>query len=164
MLAAIGLVLLLGATPFRAGPTFTRAELAEDLRIAHDALIEGHPGVDRFTSRAELDRAFRNAEQGLGDSGDAYALFRVLAPAVAQVRCGHTGISLPESLQNDLTTHRRLLPMQMWIDQDRLFVFRDGSTPDERYAGREVLSLGGQPAREIVHRLVSSMPRDGFSD
>jgi len=161
---ALLLAVLLAVPPAHAADTFTAEQMRQDLRVAHDALVEGHPGVTRFTSRAELDRAFRDAERQIEKGGDAWAFYRVIAPAVAHVRCGHTAVQLPGALQEELTTTHALLPAQVWIEGKKLWVFRDLSTADGHWAGREVLAIDGRPAPEIIEKITASMPRDGFSE
>src|SRR5271166_4838259 len=87
---------------------FPPDKLVEDFRLVRKALEEMHSGIYRYTSKADMDRAFDDAEKSLGQPMDVYGFYRVVAPVVATVKCGHTGIQLPRSL-----AHGPLLPLSV---------------------------------------------------
>src|ERR1043165_5441959 len=99
--------------PAAALPKFTREQLREDFQIARRALEEGHSGIYRYTSKAELDAAFDRAEASLDRPMDAYEFFRVMAPTVARIKCGHTSIALPADIRQELNTRAPALPLQV---------------------------------------------------
>src|SRR5215470_1743249 len=83
-----------------AATEFTPAQLKEDFRIARHALEEGHPGLYRLTKKAEMDRAFDEAEKSLDHPMDFYEFYRVMALPIAAIKCGHTDVSIdPEVLK-----------------------------------------------------------------
>ncbi len=143
------------------GVRFSPADLLDDLRIAHDALEEGHPGVHRFTSRAAFDSAFDGAARKLDRPMDAWEFYRVLQPAVAVIHCGHTSAVLPESLQTAVNATIPLLPLQIRVIGRRAYVYRDLATTDRRLAGRELLSVNGIGTPYILDTFFAGLPRDG---
>src|SRR5260370_31992161 len=76
-------------------------KLREDFRILRRALEEGHPGIYRYTPRAELDQVFDRAEKALARPMNVYEFYRIVAPAVAAVKCGHTGVRVSPCLDKD---------------------------------------------------------------
>jgi ketosteroid isomerase-like protein len=69
---------------------YEREKLLEDFQIARRALEEGHSGIYRYTGKEELNRIFDEAAKSLDKPMDALEFYRVLAPAVAAIKCGHT--------------------------------------------------------------------------
>ena len=140
---------------------FTREQLLEDFEIARRALEEGHSGIYRYTSKAELDRAFADARKRLDHPMDAYEFFRVLAPAVAMIKCGHTSVSVPAGLRQEINNRAPLLGLQVRVLDRKPYVFRDFSTPDRKLAGMEIVSINGVPASKIVTTMLAAIPADG---
>src|SRR5437868_11038732 len=127
-------------------PKFTPEQLREDFQIARRALEEGHSGIYRYTPKPQLDRTFDAAARALDHPMDAYEFARVLAPAVAAIKCGHTGVSLPEALRKEINTHVPLLPLNVKVINKRAYIFRDLSSAEHRLAGMEIRSINNQPA------------------
>ena len=82
-------------------------KLREDFRILHAALEEGHPGIYRYTPKEELDKRFDRAERALDRPMNVYEFYRVVAPAVAGLKCGHTAVRV----NPDLDKGRRVFPL-----------------------------------------------------
>src|SRR5690349_5692353 len=139
-----------------APPTFTPEQLREDFQVARRALEEGHSGIYRYTPKPQLDRTFDAAARALDHPMNAYEFLRVLAPTVAAIKCGHTGLSLPEALRKEVNTSVALLPLNVKIIERRAFVFRDLSTPEHRLAGKEILAINNQPAAKIIAQMLTA--------
>src|SRR5438270_228733 len=79
---------------------FEPAQLREDYQIARLALEEAHPGLYRYTRKADLDRIFDAAEKALDHPMDFFEFYRVMAIPIAAIKGGHTDVSLsPEARQ-----------------------------------------------------------------
>ena len=140
---------------------FTPEQLREDFQIARRALEEGHSGIYRYTPKPQLDRTFDAAARSLDHPMDAYEFARVLAPAVAAIKCGHTGISLPEALRKEINTHVPLLPLNVKVINKRAYVFRDLSSAEHHLAGMEIRSINNQPAAKIIATMLAAASGDG---
>lgn len=161
--AACALALLgaLAGTPCaHAAPQLTPAQLKADLRLAREALQEVHGGIYRYSTRQEVERAFEAAEARLDHPMDAWAFLRILAPAVATVRCGHTGVQwAPEMLKQ--LEQAALLPLDVKLIDGKVFILRDYASAGA-LAGSEIVSINGLPASSIVATLTAAAPGDGF--
>jgi hypothetical protein len=150
------------ATPPASGP-LPPAQAREDFAILRGALEEGHPGIYRYTPKAEMDRIFDQAARSLGDPQhgprDAAAFYRVVAPVVAAVKCGHTEVYPPDALRD--AVRRQLLPLQVKVLDRKVYVLRDLATPDRRLAGAEIRAVNGVPVDRIVTTLLAAAPGDG---
>ena len=141
-------------------PKFTPAQLLEDFQIARRALEEGHSGIYRYTPKARLDQIFNQAARSLNHPMDAYEFFRVLSPAVNQIKCGHTSVILPEALRAELNTRAPLLPLRVRVIAKKPYVFRDYSNVGQ-LAGMEIRSINGVAARRIVETMMAAASGDG---
>ncbi|HKP14058.1 MAG TPA: hypothetical protein VJZ91_18190 [Blastocatellia bacterium] len=110
--------------------------MREDFQVARRALEEGHSGIYRYTPKPQLDRTFDAAARALDRPMDVYEFLRVLAPAVAAIKCGHTGLTMPEALCKEINTSVPLPPLNVKVIDKRAYVFRDLSSADHRLAGR----------------------------
>ncbi len=138
--------------PVKAAPdssvTFTAVQLRKDLRIAREALEEGHPGIYRFTLKADMDRAFDSLAATLTRPMTALEFYRVLAPVVAWMKCGHTSL-LPSGAIEQRVMAEPLLPIEAAVLGGRVYVARDLS-PAGRLAGTRILSVNGVAIDQIL--------------
>jgi hypothetical protein len=131
-------------------------KLREDFQILRRALEEGHSGVYRYTPKADLDRQFDQAEKALDRPMNVYEFYRVVAPAVAAVKCGHTGVRVPPPISQQ----KPRLPLSVRVLDGKVYVLRDLSGKGN-LAGREIRSVNGVPAARIVKTMLAATPGDG---
>jgi hypothetical protein len=124
------------------------------------ALEEGHPGIYRYTPKPELDRIFTAAENQLNQPMSVLAFYRVLAPAVAALKCGHTALRLPEQVEKEMTDSIPLMPVEVRILDRKTYVFRDYSESN-RLADAEIESINGVAAEKIMATMLASIHGDG---
>ena len=150
------LVLLLGALSLAGAETtkkFEPGQLREDFQIARKSLEEGHPGLYRHTKKIELDRVFDNAEKSLNHPMDFCEFYRLMAPAIAAIKCGHTGVGLSPDVRKETELLPRL-PFDVKVLDSKAYIFRDyarGGT----LAGKEILSINGVTATHIVSTMLA---------
>jgi len=97
MLRLIAVKYLSTATA-RATREFLRSRLPESV---WPRLEEGHGGLYRYTKKVELDRIFDDAEKSLDHPMDFYEFYRVMAPTIAAIKCGHTNVSVPPDVREE---------------------------------------------------------------
>jgi len=132
-------------------------KLREDLRILRSALEEGHPGIYRYTSKAELVQRFDQAERALDRPMNVYEFYRVVAPAVAKLKCGHTGVRV----NPDLDKGKPVLPLVMRVLDDKLYILRDLSNAKGTLTGKEVRAINGVTADRMMREMLAAVPGDG---
>jgi hypothetical protein len=140
---------------------FTPQQLREDLRIVRNALEEGHPGLYRYVSKKTLDRHFEEAEKKLAHPMDVCGFYQILAPIVARIECGHTGVRVPELERDILNNSALLLPFQVSLIGKKVYIFRDYVNEDGALAGREIRAINGTRIEKIVAALMAAVPGDG---
>jgi Peptidase family S41 len=132
-----------------------------DFRIARQALEEGHSGIYRYTSKEELDRVFDQAEKSLTKPMSMLAFYRVLAPVVAAIKCGHTEVSLPRGFMKTYTGKNGILPLEVRVLEGKIYVWRDFSGAPALLAGMEIRSINGVSASKIVEKMLAAASGDG---
>lgn len=142
------------------GQVLPPAQLHEDWQIVRHALEEAHPGIYRYTPKAKLDRIFDQSSARLDRPMSALELYRVLSPAVAALKCGHTSLVVPEETGRALAESIPLIPIEARILDGKIYVFRDYSE-SSRLAGAELRSINGVPARKILNTMLASIHGDG---
>lgn len=149
-----------GAPCAFAGPQLSVEQLQADFKLARESLQEAHGGIYRYTGKQELDRTFDDAAKRLDHPMDAMAFLRILEPAVAALRCGHTGIQLSPELRKQLEA-APLLPLDVKLIGGRVFILRDYASADA-LAGSEITAINGVSSAAIVATLTAASPGDGF--
>lgn len=140
---------------------FTPPQLTEDFHIFRTALEEGHPGIYRYMSKEKMDHHFAEAAKKLAYSMDEYDFFRVLAPVIAAIGCGHTNVNISESEREQFAATVPLLPFRVCFSDDKVYIFRDYSGDAKGLAGSELRTVNGREVKAIVAALLQVISGDG---
>jgi len=154
------LILAAGTTLWMAAQTIEPAQLKQDLQIVHDALKEGHPGIYRYTAKAEIDRHFARAEARLTRPMTALEFYRIAAPSVGALKCGHTELGVPADVQAKLREVTPVLPVDLRVLDGKIFVYRD-LTAAGGLTGVEIRSINGIGAKELLSQMAAVVHGDG---
>ena len=138
---------------------FEPRQLREDFQIARQSLEEGQPGLYRHTKKAELDRIFDEAEKSLDHPMDAYEFYRLMAPTIAAIKCGHTGVSTPPELRAEIES-LPWLPFGVKVLESKAYIFRDYAKGGV-LAGKEIQSINGVTSARIISTMVAASMKDG---
>ncbi|MBV9928517.1 MAG: hypothetical protein JOZ96_26110 [Acidobacteria bacterium] len=158
------IIVLLGSCqlPYDLSTKFPPDQLLHDFRILRQTLEEAQPGLYRQTGKDELDRAFSKAEESLDRPLDVFEFYRVLAPVVATVRCGHTNLQLPDFFVEEQDSPRvKSFPALVKIIDGKIYVWRDLGARNSSLGGKEILSINQVPAAQIVSTMLAATGGDG---
>lgn len=143
--------------------TLTTAEMQEDLFLLTEKLTNLHAGLYRYASEEEIEQAFADAllaaEEG---PRDVLWFYRQVSELVAHVRCGHTNVQLGERDRQAALERRGLLPIQVLLAGERIWITRVLEPRAGLEPGREVLALDGLDAATIRARAFARSSGDGF--
>jgi hypothetical protein len=160
-------VVLLAASTLR-GPAASESipadALRQDFQIARRALEQAHGGIYRYTPKAEMDRIFDRAYRNIQRPMTDLEFWRLLAPVVARIKCGHTFLLLPEKLREELVTSLPLFPLEMRVLDRRAYVFQDYANTGSPLEGNELLSINGVPSSRILEQLRALFTGDGNTE
>ena len=155
------------APPPVGNPIITSADLETDVAILRKAYEALHPGIYRYSSKAEMDAKFDGLQKSLSHDlslQDAYIAFSVFA---AQVKCGHTYANFFNQKKGIATAlfqgHNRVPFYFRWLDQE-IVVTSDFTPNHELPRGTRVLLINGTPVRAILKRLMTIARADGSND
>lgn len=139
-------------------PNFvTKEQAIEDLRIFEISLKEIHPNIYRYTSKTEFDQSFNNIRASIPDTVTIRQFYNLLAPIIEMIHCGHTfGIT---SFVDD---KRGLLPLDVKILNDKIYVLRTLSSSDKIAPGSEIKSINGISAVELIQDFRTKSIGDGY--
>src|SRR5262249_21827622 len=132
-------------------------QLREDFLILRRALEEGHPGIYRYTARAELDKRFDEAAKALDRPMTVHEFYRIVAPVVAAIKCGHTGARV----NPDLAEGNVMLPLVVRVLDGKVDVVQDLSGGKNSLAGQELRAVNGVARAKIVQTMLAAASGDG---
>lgn len=132
--------------------------LEEDFRQFRRIMEEKTAGL--YTDRAELSRPLDEAEASIRGPMSELEFYRLLAPVVAELRCGHSFLSDSESMEAYMSERVFFFPLQVPVIENRLFVIEDphntGVVP-----GSEIVRINGTSADEAISVISANMTTDG---
>lgn len=141
-------------------------QMKQDFEIFRTSLEETHPGLYRFTSVEWFDSAFQSTAARLQDSLSGKEFYRLLAPLVASVKCGHVKF-FPEGDVNRNQFHyfydtTRLFPFRLFFtDEDVRISGNYSGDPQDNLYGAVLVAINGIPVKEIKEKLLHYIPADG---
>src|SRR5688500_18465975 len=91
-----GFLIYLVSSSFAVAQPIPATLLRDDFRIMRDALEQAHGGIYRYTSKMEMDRTFDRAFRKINRPMSDLEFWRLVAPVVAQIKCGHTFLWFPK--------------------------------------------------------------------
>ncbi|HXI92466.1 MAG TPA: S41 family peptidase [Blastocatellia bacterium] len=137
------------------------AQTQADFDLMRKALEEAHSGLYRYSSKAEMDRAFDAERAKLNRPLTKAEFMAVLIETLAQIRCGHTGLTPDEETQKELAA-TRMFPLRILVEGRRLMV-QSNDTPDDQTIrpGMEILEINGRKPADILNRILPKLAADG---
>jgi hypothetical protein len=137
-------------------------QLKQDYAVFKTALTEAHPGLYRYTSKGHFEKEFRVIEKELNRPMTEAEFYRLLAPIVANIKCGHTKFQREERNGNSHIFYPdELFPLKLYFIDRRAFVFDSYDDSTGVPAGSEILSINGKTISSILEKLLPNIFADG---
>lgn len=146
------------SAPVDHGRLYAEPELREDFLQFRNILEHGTAGL--YTDRARLSAMLDEIESALHAPMTELQFLRILAPAVAALRCGHSFISVSKATETYLREEAVFLPLSVRIIDGRLFAVGTRHAPGV-VAGSEILAIQGRPSGELIRTITANMSTDG---
>ena len=171
--AIAGAVLLVGPNPITAQEgsqhkaegevrILTPAEQRADIRQWYDQVKQFHPGVFRWTSQEQMDRAVADALEASSRDRDVLQFWRALSRLNAMIRCGHAPLNLPRDLyQVVLHNESTVPPINVKVLEGQLFITSSIGEFNPLTGGDRVISINGHPFEKMLEELNASLHADG---
>jgi C-terminal processing protease CtpA/Prc len=146
-------------------------ELKKDLSIIKSSLEEAHPGLYWYITKEKLDFKFDSIQNLLTDSMSSIAFYRITAPVVSDIKCGHTrliyaGLKLSkvEKNENKKNGPAPLSQLQYKVENDRLFIVANRNKTSTQFkSGAEIISIDSIPAAKLLEKTKRLFSPDGYN-
>jgi hypothetical protein len=143
---------------------FPVEELKSDLREMIRKLKEYHPRLHAYTTEASFDEEVEEIMESLDSPMSLEAYYYQIAPLVADVKCSHTGIRLPEACQREIHDHGLYFPLRLYVqDGSAYFISAPGQAGVEMEPGCEILAINDRPVKMIIQELLKRIPSEGHN-
>ncbi len=165
-LIALLVLLAISTTAGAQTPSLPKIEsklLQADFQIARTALEQGHSGIYRYTPKIELDRAFDAAARKLDWPMDSLEFYRILAPAVARIKCGHTGVLPAQDVLQAMDQTIPLFPLDVEVLDGKVYVAREYLPDQQNLAGLEIRLINHVGIDQILSTMIAATPGDADS-
>ena len=132
-----------------------------DFDLMRKALEEAHTGLYRYSTKAEMDRAFDAQRAKLKRPIKKSEFIVIAAETLAWIHCGHTHAQIDDEMEKALAG-AALFPLQVRIEGWRLMVISN-DTPDDRKVrpGMEILEINGRKVKDVLRRIWPIGSADG---
>lgn len=171
------LIFLLGACSTRKfNETVSRKkhsveQLRSDVDLAYQVLKEGHPGLYWYISPEQLDKKFDSLKNAIQVPMSTAGFFKVFAPLITQIHCGHTQLLLvrpkPNKQEVAAAKKRGIKPIDQFrytLLDNRLYILRNVGVPVPGVIpGTEITRIGDLPVAAILDTLKRMIPNDGYN-
>jgi len=138
---------------------YTLAQLQADYNQLRNLIDSKHPFT--FTDRSELGKAFDKQYELLRDNMTSLEFYRVIAPAVSKVQCGHTRLSFPDSYYEYLRDSGNFLPFDIRIFDNSLYIYKNYTDKSILIPGTIVVKINGEHAHDIIAKMRDGLYTDG---
>jgi hypothetical protein len=147
-----------------AAPSATRLYSVEELQadLKQFRRIVERKAVGIYADRTAMTRALSQAERAVAAGPmDEAAFYRLLAPALAALRCGHSFLDPSPAAETRMRAEGRFFPLTVRSLNGRLYAVADpygtGTPP-----GSELVSINGRPAAELFSYVAARLTTDGL--
>ncbi len=141
---------------------FTVEQLQSDYNQFRNHLENNHPKLYRFASKSSLDSMFDSHLALITDSMQVAEFYTLLAPVIAKIGCGHTGVWPPSGFWS--STPDRMVPLHIYAGQDeRIWILRSLDSSCVIPPGSELLSINNIPLKKMVKTFLNQLTADGYN-
>ncbi|WP_421764515.1 S41 family peptidase [Ekhidna sp.] len=138
-------------------------EMREDFDIFKNSIKEIHPGLYWYADSAEIKRRFNKVESSINHELELKDFYGILQKFYAGIRCGHSWMSMPWKWRSYIDNGPYRIPINFYLEKDRIIVMHNLSNDSSFAAGLEVLSINGIKSKEILDSLIQYTPTDGYA-
>ena len=121
--------------------TYAKDQLKQDLISLKSKLEKYHAGLYRYTSKEELNKVFDQVMSNLDHDMDQVGYYRLIAPYIASINCGHTRTRLPGVVQAKIQENELFLPLKVKIIDEKVYVLKYYGKEGTIAPGTEILEI-----------------------
>jgi C-terminal processing protease CtpA/Prc len=137
--------------------------LQQDFNILRGALEESHAGIYWYRTKAEMDKAFNAAYQSLDREMTELEYYRIIAPLISKIGCGHTWIATTEATQQKIWEHGKVLPLKLKFIENEAYCLQNNSNDSTSIQiGDQILSVNNYSIDSLLMLSNKFSHGDGF--
>jgi hypothetical protein len=140
--------------------------LQEDFTLARNVLEKIHPTLYWYFPKDSMDMYFNAGYNYLKDSMTEQDFnWKIMAPIVHQIHCGHTSIRLSEGYEKWAKNKVfASFPLYLKCWNDTMAVVANLDTTDRIFKrGTIIKSINKIPAKKIISKMLLYLPEDGYA-
>ena len=146
-------------------------KLKADLAIIKKSLEEAHPGLYWYITKEKIDFKFDSLQSIIKDSMSSIAFYRMTAPVISNVKCGHTRLiyaglklSKKEKAANKKKGPAPLSQLQYKVENDKLFISANKNKALTQFkVGAQILSIDSVPTEQFLEKTKRLFSTDGYN-
>jgi hypothetical protein len=146
---------------------YDQKTLQEEYMLLKNILEKKHPSLYWYTSKDSMDFYFAKYYQQIGDSmtEQQYA-WKILAPLVDKINCGHTSVSLSKAYAKWADGRRfPAFPLTLKVWNDSMAVIGNMNRKDSIFKrGTLVKSVNGITSTALINNIFGYLPQDGYAN
>ncbi len=139
---------------------FSVEALQEDFDLLLLALEEAHAGLYRYTDPPAFRQLAQATQARIARPMTLCQYYRLLAPVVAGIKCGHTAFDLPRQYYQHVREHGRYFPLQLRFLAGQAYVVGNAPSQDVPL-GSQIVSINGRALIDVLNRLFACLRVDG---
>jgi hypothetical protein len=140
--------------------TLTPQQMKADLDYLNKYLRKWHPSYYDYTKKTDMNAYYSRLKDSCTATTSNLDFITMVRKAVNKVGCGHTGVY---NFKGSTGKSPALLPLNVWVLSNRLFV-KSLSTPDSLLKiGDEILEINGEKAGDLIEKTAELAFTDGFN-
>jgi hypothetical protein len=139
------------------------ADMKHDIAIVRATWENVHPGLYRYNTPKEIDKAFKQIDLATKDTLEQRHFFILLSQLAVKLHCGHTFVSYynTKRITKGNLYSRIFLPVMFRVIDSKCVITH---TLDNRLsikAGDELIAINGVPMKIIIDSLLTVSKADG---
>jgi hypothetical protein len=139
-------------------------EATRDIALLRRALETVHPGLYRYSAKAQIDAAFARLEAATSRPITDLALHGEIARMLAAIHCDHTKAEMSGAMTAFRTANPTHLPLRFQLIEGRMIVVSNDGQTGAPPVGSEILNINGTPVPQLLLKLAPLVSYDGTTD
>lgn len=139
-------------------------DASKDVALLRRALETVHPGLYRYTPKAQIDAAFARLEAAASQPITELALHAEIARMLATIHCDHSKAEVSDTLAAFRRTHATHLPLRFRLIEGRMIAQSNDGQPGAPPRGSEIVAINGMPVPQLLLKLSALVSYDGATD
>jgi len=139
-------------------------DATRDIALLRRALETVHPGLYRYSAKAQIDAAFARLEAATSRLITDLALHGEIARLLAAIHCDHTKAEMSDAMTAFRTANPTHLPLRFQLIEGRMIVVSNDGQTGAPPVGSEILNINGTPVPQLLLKLAPLVSYDGTTD